>query len=443
MYTVLQEETRLDRREFIEKICTIGKDCMILDDDLINPNEIIVLTKKRKVFLKEREALSVVTENGRKRYVRIVSYKEAGLVSWEKGLKANGTKLGASVVMLHEKDCAAVFLYYVFVHAQTKNWLYHNILHVLKARLEVANEEDLLGWLAEYVKRNNYKVEVKYIVKVSHVLLEHLSSVAKICMDLNQLRLKVIRKLSLKRVVVNVRIHRYRTKKKYFKYLEEHLVVGSEWSEIDVKGASASAFVKDIQGANTYFIKGNEMSNYRGITNEILAQKKLFEYSEDRTWFLNMRDYDYTYKWIRYDYVTWPLLNQYVEENGLTEQERILLGDYLVMVLDYLYSMNIVHNDMRRENIMVRTKNDGSLDGFILIDFGCASCDGSVPWNRGSFLGRYLDRNGCGEMRYNEVIVDDAASALLVYLSVGGNPEDENARKIRERIGRLYFLCKD
>ena len=183
------------------------------------------------------------------------------------------------------------------------------------------------------------------------------------------------------------------------------------------------------------------MADYRGITNEIFIQKRLLEHAEDVSWFLPMYDCDKSGKWIRYEYVTWPLLSQYVEDKGLSQKELDLLGDYLVRMLDKLFSMNIVHNDLRGDNLMVKTKEDGTLDGFVLIDFGCASYNGSVPWKRNSFLGRYLEKNGCGRMRYSEVILDDAASAMLVYLNAGGKPEDETAGKLRERIGRLYFLC--
>lgn len=434
----------MERKDFIEKMCRVGIDCIILDDDLINPNEIIVFTKKKKTFLKKMEnqgEMSVVAESGRRRSVRVVSYKEVGLASWEKGLKANGIKLGSSVTTLNEEDCTAVFLYYAFVYVQTENWLYHNILHVLKIRLEVPCEEDLKAWLAGYIKKKNYGIEVKNIVSVPKVLLDLLSPTAKKWMTLNQFRLKAIRKLTFKRLGINAGIHRYFTRKKYVKYLEKNGVIGNEWHEVNTNGASASVFVKDVQGAESYFVKGNEIANYRGITNEIFIQKRLLENSEDASWFLPMSDCDESGKWIRYEYVTWPLLSQYIEDKGLSEKERKLLGDYLVNVLDKLYSMNIVHNDLRGDNIMVKIDEDGTLDGFVLIDFGCASYNGSVPWKRNTFLGRYLDKNGCGRMRYNEAIVDDAASAMLVYLSAGGNPEDENAGKLRERIGRLYFLC--
>lgn len=434
----------MDRIEFIEKVNTMGIQCIILDDDLINPNEIIVFTRKKKAFLKKMEKqreMSVVTKCERKRYIRVVSYKETGLKSWEKGLKASGKKAGESVTVLDEEDCAAVYSYYAFVYVQTENWLYHNILHILKTRLGLLCEEDLKGWLADYIKRKNYGIEVKNIVNVPQQLLGLLSPLARKKLVLNQFRLKVIRKLVIKRLWRGSKKHHRSTRKEYLEYLVNSSGVGTNWSVINAKGASASVFVKDIQGENAYFVKGNEMADYRGITNEIFIQKRLLEHAEDVSWFLPMYDCDKSGKWIRYEYVTWPLLSQYVEDKGLSQKELDLLGDYLVRMLDKLFSMNIVHNDLRGDNLMVKTKEDGTLDGFVLIDFGCASYNGSVPWKRNSFLGRYLEKNGCGRMRYSEVILDDAASAMLVYLNAGGKPEDETAGKLRERIGRLYFLC--
>ncbi|MBQ8798856.1 MAG: hypothetical protein IJZ55_04750 [Lachnospiraceae bacterium] len=436
----------MDRKEFVERVCRLGIDCIILDDDLINPNEIVVFTKKKKAVSKEMKKqgeVSVVTERGTRRHIRVISYKEAGITSWEQGLKEEGIKLNDRATLLNEEDSVAVFLYYAFVCVQTENWLYHNILHVIKKRLGYACEEDLKRWLAEYIKKKKYGIEVNKILELPQELLDVLSPFKKKKIAVGQIRRKVVRKLGIKRIGIIAKAHYLINEGRYLDYIKKNSVVGNDWKMVHVEGASACIYIRDVREDKAYFLKGNEMSNYRGVTNEIFIQKRLLEQSKDTSWFLPMDCCDNLKRWIRYEYVTWPLLSRYIEERDLTEQERKLLGDYLIEVLDKLYSMNIVHNDLRGDNIMVRTREDGTLEGFILIDFGCASCNGSVPWNRDSFLGRYLDRNGCGKMRYNEVIVDDAASALLVYLNAGGNPEDENARKIRERIGRLYFLCEE
>ena len=435
----------MDKKNFVENVSAVGISCIILDDDLINPNEIIVFTKKKKAFLKEMKKqgeMLIVSECERRRYVRVISYKEAGIASWEKGLKTKGIPLSDTVTILNEEDCTAVFLYYAFVCVQTENWLYHNILHVLKVRLELSGEEELKVWLAEYIKKKGYGIEVKKVVDLPRELSDIMLPVKHKIIMMEQIRRKVIRKMTIKRLGVEARMHYIFTKKRYLEYLKKNAVVGDKWEAVKVNGASACVYVCDIQETKTYFIKGNEMSNYRGITNEIMMQKRLLKQSKDMSWFLPMCDCDKAGKWIRYEYVTWPSLSQYIEEKGLSERERNLLGEYLIDVLDKLYSMDIVHNDLRGDNIMVKTKDDGTLDGFVLIDFGVSSYKGSVPWRRNTFWGRYLGKNGCGRMRYNEFIVDDAASAMLVYLSAGGNPEDENAVKLRERIGRLYFLCE-
>ena len=44
------------------------------------------------------------------------------------------------------------------------------------------------------------------------------------------------------------------------------------------------------------------------------------------------------------------------------------------------------------------------------------------------------------EKLHNEKIVDDAASAYLVYIWAGGLEEDKEAEQIKKMIGASYYL---
>lgn len=432
----------MDKQQFIEKLCMCNSKCMILDDELINPNEIIIFTREKRNLSREIKGLGIEqTESvdGRIRNIRIITYKEAGITTWEKNLWMEGKLVGSTVALLNKEDSLAYFLYYAYTQVQTQNWLYHNIIYVMKDEMNFRSEGELIAWLAAYMQKKKYGIEINGIINLPKELLMMLSPVTRKMMTLRQIWRKGMRKIQFKCLGINASLHMHFTKRKYLKYLQKTSAVGDNWKVTEENGASVSIFVKDVRENGMYFIKGNEMSAYQGIKNEVMIQKMLLENSKKNDWFLPMVASDSLQRWIKYEYVTWPLLSNYIEEKGLTEKERSMLGEYLVEVLDYLFSLNIVHNDLRAENIMVRTDSNGMLEGFVLIDFGCASYNGMIPWKNKSFLGRYIGKAVCGTMRYNEVLIDDAASAHLIYVKAGGSVEDEVASKIRERIGRLFF----
>lgn len=432
----------MDKNEFFERLSMTDCECMILDDSVINPCEIVLYTSKKRNLIrkiKESGLPCVIQERGLNRYLRVKSYKEEGLAKWRKKLEEYAQESNGKIKILNEEDGNALFLHYAFVCVQTKNWLYYNILEVLIERLNLSNETDLKRWLAAYIKKKNFEIKVKRIVELPLELYGLLSPLEKNITRANQVRLKVIRKLGFKRLWLNSTLHHFFTRKSYLKYLEKTSVVGECWSLINEGGASASTFIKDIRERKTYFIKGNELSKYRGIRNEISIQNRIFQLSDDQSWFLPMLACDDSCRWIRYEYVEWPLLKQYIEKEKLESKELEALGEYLIETLDKLYAMKIVHNDLRGENIMVRVGETGTFEGFVLIDFGCSSYEGAVPWESKTYLGKYMEKAICGEKRYNENLIDDAASAFLVYLSAGGNANDSYAMRIRQKIGRINF----
>ena len=192
-------------------------------------------------------------------------------------------------------------------------------------------------------------------------------------------------------------------------------------------------------GENKYFIKGNEPGPIQTIKNEVTVQKRIIDSEEDKNLFVLMEKHADDYSWIKYPYVPYDTLDDYLKKHRLDCDSIRLLGSFLCNILDVLYRNNIVHNDLRDTNIMVVTDQSGRVEKFLLIDFGAASIDGRSPWTLDFYEGKYLIRNVCGDYRYNEFILDDAASAMLVYLEAGGMPDDEAAQAIRSKIGRIYY----
>ncbi len=439
--------SRLDKQEFIKHMSALDIECMLLDDYLIDPNEIIVFSKKKHCLASkmQNEGIpSVICEQAKRRNIKIVTYSEMGISQWKSDLRRNGVQISQNITLLGEEDGIAFFLYYAFVFVQTPNWLKNNVLQELMRRLKVSCVEELEEWLAQYLERRNYKVDVKNIVILPPAIWKQLTLLRKCTFLLKQFRLKVFRKLTLSALKIRGVIHNRLTKERYIDSLRQTKAVGEKWCEINPNGVGSSGctLIKEESDDSIFFIKGNELPIYEGLRNEITAQKRMLELAGKDDWFLPMIDCDSAFRWIRYQYVSWELLSRYKEKHCFTRSELDIFGEYLVTVLDNLYSMKLVHNDLRCENIFVRTKTDGALEGFVLTDFGCSSIEGSFPWKKETYWGKYLARGVCGKMRYNENIVDDAASALLVYLSVGGDSEDSVALKIKERIGRIFFVCE-
>ncbi len=439
----------MNKSEFIEKLDMMGIECVVLDDNLINPNEIIIFTNKKKCFqqmMKENNLPRMVQDGERKCCIRVISYKEANIAQWEKELKKEGEKKGNIVTIVSREDSNALFLYYAFTSVQISHWLYYNILHILKQRMGCSDKEELAKWLALYIKKKGYRIIVRKIVELPMALRGDLTLLQKCTIRGYQILLKGIRKITVKALIAKSSLHRIFTQKSYFEYLKKTSGVGECWSVINknVFCSSGSILVRDLQENQAYFVKGNELSAYRGIENEITIQRILKKASgkEYGLWYLPMLDYDPQFRWIRYEFVTWKLLAQYLQEKQLSKREITLLGECLVGFLDRLLELDIVHNDLRCENIMVITNGDGTVSDFMLMDFGCSSFEGGVPWNENTFEGCYLSKAVCGKMRYNEHIVDDAASAMLIYLHAGGTEDDEVAVMLRNRIGRIYFSVK-
>ena len=192
-------------------------------------------------------------------------------------------------------------------------------------------------------------------------------------------------------------------------------------------------------GDSEYFIKGNEPEPIKSIKNEAIVQQIIMESEEDKECFVLMNRHADDCSWIEYPYIPYDTLNDFLKTKQLDDGSVKKLGVFLCRCVDILYKLNIVHNDLRDTNIMVFTDDCGNVTDFRLIDFGAASIYGKSPWNINIYEGKYLIKNVCGDYRYNESVLDDAASAMLVYFKVGGSADDEAAKILRSKIGRLYY----
>ena len=434
----------MERRELLEVITKSNMRYLFLDDPEISPIETILFCDGKKTVLEERNFRFMDGE--RERLAVVCSFKDIGIDSFKTGIFERAQMLLPGIYLPCEEDFNALILYYVFLYAQRNNWLKKNAKKILMKRMDLGSEEELAEWLAEYLKKNRWHFKIREIVDIPVQIKNGMTGLEKVQAKSKLITLKIKRKLTLRTLTVKTKLHKAFLEKKYLRYMENTGAVGKKYVVLNkgMGGSSGCTLIKEEKDNQDWFIKGNELKEYGGIHNEIRAQKYVQDKSEDKEWFLEMADQDSKEVWIKYPFTQWDTMDRYLQKKKLNDAEKKEFGLFLIKVLDRLYQLRMVHNDLRIENIMVKIRNNEEdqsemIDGFLLTDFGCCSIKGEIPWNMGNFWGRFMASFVGGEYRYDERILDDAVSAWVTYSNIGGDETDEIASAIRERIGRLYL----
>lgn len=443
---VKESVMRMSKENLIRQVSALGIRCILIDDISVNPIEILLLTdqKRRLCDCLRQNNLQTTEEADRERVIKVLSFNETGTAEWKKELFANGRELCDNVFVMSEEDTAAFWINYGCAYSEGENWLSDNIRNILTGRLKLSGAEELVPYLAAYLKGHRYAFSVRRAADVPQMLIRLMPGVARAELKIRIFFMKCRRKLYYKLLGRKVNRHNRRSTDGYIGYLHNSGAVAAHDCELlDKSGHSSSGctFVKTEEDGAEFFIKGNEAPVFCGIRNEIRIQNIILQNERDTDWFLYMLEYDRNYIWIKYPYVEYETLDRYCERYSLSGGDIDGLGHFLLKILDKLYALNIVHNDLRSGNIMVITDSDNSIRDFLLIDFGGSVYRRLSPWNTGTFWGKFFAGNVCGRMRYNESIVDDAAAALVVYTECGGSASDDCAREMASRIGRIYFKC--
>lgn len=416
----------MTKSELLKKIDEHSMDCWILDDKEINPLEILIIaSNKRKMkSLLNKNSVCQVTDGDRDRLACVRSFSEVN-VDLNK-FKFSRMEPYQKLYTFEKTEEDILWFVYSVVLAKRDNWLRRNTISVLSSRhcLGECDEKKVNEWLKMQCERLGVPLPCRSFIG-----------------QIGNIRYRLFRKVSFNYMGRRNIIHNKLTRKKFFVELKKQGVISTRWKEIVGSGLSGCTYIQIWKEQECIFLKGNAPSDISGIKNEINAQKLLLRSKCDSSHFISAVDYSEENGWICFPYMSNSSLGDVLKGRELKKGELELLFDFLVSILDELYAFGIVHNDIRPENILVETNEVGEIYGYKLTDFGCFSIRGNTPWNTGKRLEKLYCMEMCGNSRYNNFAVDDAAAAAYLYQLAGGCDE-QCIEKLHKQIGKSFtYIC--
>lgn len=396
-------------------LITLDPQCLIIDSKEINPIEIWVITnqeKKINKYIMEKK-LDDFGNGDIRRIVRVYSVKKIKIINAKKTIEKIVHKLGNEVSKWPDADYRKLLQYYFLF---SKNNFVKKLLS-LYLGISDNNVSEITIQINTFLSEYNSQIDIRKKRK----------------QDLFD---RIRHKLVLERISWRVRIHNVFTRKRFFNYLNEHFNCDEgQLVNISSKSGTDCVLMKQITSHGTFFIKGNA-PRICNLKHEIKSQKRINLYYPTCTQFVKFVECDKKNEWILYPYENGVSLREYCKEYVFNIESLDNLGCFLLDVIKKLKNIRIIHSDIRPENILVyRTENT---EEFRLIDFGGAAIDEKIQWTRNNGIDRYYKRIIGGKYRYDDEIIDDAASAILTYIEAGGKLSDKFGQKLLCEVGSYY-----
>lgn len=431
--------------EFYDCLSKLNIDCIVIDDPDINPIEVTLLVENRKSFLAKAGAGQLplsFTENGIIRRVNVITLKGIGAKNLKEQWIGRAQNRVPYVYELSDSDKAEYYLLYVFSYGKAPCWERQNILAFLYDYFTVTDEHELVTLLAGQINNRQIKGTLALAWRLPYYVTQDVHGFYKYVLLLFKVFNKIATKVPFMLLTVKSFFHKRFRNEKFLSMLKKSEAIKGQITVLtNRQGSTSSVLVKESYQGHTSFIKGSDMDVYNSFANEFAAQKKMLDAGGVSTC-LQMTQWDSEAGWIKYPYLKHNVLERMVEEKGkLNDHECEILGDFLIETIISLRNNNIIHNDFRPGNIMAKLDENGNAREFILIDFGCACVDDRFPWNKESWWGRYMAKHVCGAYRYSRIIVDDAASAELIYRFAGGSSKTV-LETLHNEVGKKYFVSE-
>ncbi|MCR5720258.1 MAG: hypothetical protein K6F84_06800 [Lachnospiraceae bacterium] len=385
----------------LSQLNELNTDFIVMDDVKLDPIEIIALYKRFSVSRKKIGEINPLVKgnDGKTRIIKFRTFESFGINSYAKSLKSKGCFKDSNVYYASGEELKDLFSLYVYKVEKRKKYL-NSTVEFKKSLTVVQRDSELRRRVRSFFK--------KLYIRINYIVLEIFTTKHRL------------------------------TNKFFIDNLKKNAIFeNSGLALCDVVGGkSSSMFMKCVVENEELFVKGNELGYSGGIRNEIYGLNKVALGEEN--WYLPYKFYDVDRKWIAYPFVKDEILRKTVTMKETDKVDLRAFGKALVFFLDGLYDAKLLHGDLRVSNIFAVKNENGIYDRFYLADFGCSGDESRYSFPKG-YWGRLYSLVSCGDERYSESIVDDAASAYLSYLTVGGKEDDKISAQIRQRIGRIFM----
>lgn len=399
----------------ISSLKEIDSNCIILDIKEINPIEILVVTDKAEQmddFLNQRSN-SDFFEGNIRRIVRTYSVKKIKIKRATDVIANLVQELGNEAACWPREDLTALLQYYYLF---SKENLVKKLIS-LYLSIDEKDEAKVLSQFVDYLSVRNILIDTKKIKRET-------------------LGKRITHRVVLDKISWQVRFHNLFTRKKFLSFAADKFKSDDgKLLNLSKKSGTDCVLLKQLTANGDYFIKGNA-PKVCSLKYEIEAQKRIATSYPKCARFVTFVECDPQNDWITYRFEEGVSLRDYCRRSSIKTEALCNLGEFLVDIVSKLKKINIIHSDIRPENIMVCGPK--GTEEFKLIDFGGATIDEKVQWQGKTDIDNYYRQIIGGRYRYDNVVIDDAASALLTYLEVGGKLSDRFGQLLLNEIGVYY-----
>lgn len=215
--------------------------------------------------------------------------------------------------------------------------------------------------------------------------------------------------------------------KKSFKMVQE-IITTSE--------SGCLFYVGEVPANGHVFIKRGDL-----LFADIEAEKKvsmhLSENSEKKQLYMLPLTEVFRSNSLCYNYVeNHNTLQDILKDRALNLIELNELADFFINILTDLDRCNVIHRDIKLDNILVN-QYLGNILKFTLIDFGCGVI---TDGNESLRTSKHKERYAGSEYRYMNYSWNDAASCYMILMKLN-NDEDENIKK-KANLIKSRFIDK-
>lgn len=292
------------------------------------------------------------------------------------------------------------------------------------------DNERMKQYFQEFLTNNNYQCQVKYHKKFDEKTLElpiKITGITKLRIYMNIISRKIATFTMKSFFNIYKKFSKLRKIRKIRKF--------KEVQEINKNKSNYGCSYYIINGKNKKFLKGFDY--YKSFQNEIIALKRVTKLNPKL--FLRLQDYDFN-DYVCVEFCNGVSLKDYIEKSPLTRKESKYLIVFLTEVLEVLYEANIIHRDIRPENIMVIQKSE-TIE-FKIIDFGFCVIDNKDILDSNKFFDQKILKSLGDEYKKNEYEWDDSIAILNLIEECIENPYQRfpnEISKIQQIVGRRQY----